>query len=130
MQGPGRERSSERMKDRLRGLLAAGAGTLVVASAVVTAPAVTAPAAASPLPPARSIIERAEAVRAQLFTEELRRGPGEENLPQLSWHAWNNWENYQYHDQVWDNSPWWHNVGYQDSQWHNWQNWHDWRNKY
>lgn len=112
--------------NRLRGLLAAGAGSLVVASAVV----VTAPATASTVAPARSVIERVEAVRAQLALDGLMRAPGDAPAQQLAWHAWNNWENYQYQDQVWNNVPSWHNVGYRAPEWTNWHNWHDWGNNH
>jgi len=125
VQGPHPQRSSEQIKDRLRGLLTVGAGTLVVASIVV----VTSPTAASTPPLARSVIERVEAVRAQLFTDRLMREPGEANLPRLTWHTWHNWQDYQYHDQVWNNVASWHNLGYRDPQWQNWQNWHDWGNR-
>ena len=124
MHGLDGQRSSEGMKDRLRALLAAGAGTLVVATAVV----MTEPASAS-IPPARAVVERVEAVRASLVLENLSRDPGTETRPQLVWHSWSNWENYQYQDQVWANVPNWHNVGYRDPEWHNWQNWHDWGNR-
>ena len=75
MQLPPPDHSGDTIKDRLRGLLSAGAGALVVASTVV----VTAPAVASPWPPAESVIERVEAVRAQRLTERLidEPAPGE-----------------------------------------------------
>ena len=126
VQTPQPDRSSEKMNDRLRALLAVGAGTLVVASAVV----VVSPAAASPPPLAASVIERVEAVRAQFLTGRLMQDPANANGPRLAWHAWHDWQDYPYHDQVWNNVPSWHNLGYQDPRWQNWQNWHDWNNAY
>ena len=122
---PHPERSTERTKNRLRALLAAGAGTLVVASTVVA----TGPAAASTSPPARSVIERVEAVRAHLGTDRLMRDAGPADHPRLTWHTWHDWRDYKNHDQVWNNVASWHNVGYRDNRWQNWQNWHDWGNK-
>jgi hypothetical protein len=122
VQGPQPERAPETIKDRLRGLLAAGAGTLVVASTVV----VLSPAAASP-PVAGSVIDRIEAVRTQLVIERLMREPDGVN-PRLTWHTWHDWRDYKDHDQEWNNVGSWHNVGHRDNRWENWQNWHDWSN--
>jgi hypothetical protein len=120
---PRPEHAAETIADRLRALLA-GAGTLVVASAVV----VVHPAAASPPPLAGSVIERLEAIRAQLAAERLLREPDHRDLTRLTWHTWHDWRDYKDHDQVWNNVPSWHNVGYRDDRWQNWGNWHDWKN--
>ena len=123
MQGSRPERASEKIGDRLRELLAAGAGTLVLATTVV----VTTPADASP-PPARSVVERLETLRAELAAERLLGEAGPGDLPRLAWHTWHDWRDYKDHDQVWNNVGSWHNVGYRDDRWQNWQNWHDWKN--
>jgi hypothetical protein len=119
---PGSEHSPERLKDRLRGLLKAGAGSLVVASAVV----MTAPSAAAIRPPSGTIVERVEALRARLAIDRLMPPPGDRRQPRLAWHAWHDWQDYADHDQVWNNVSSWHNLGYQDPRWGNWGNWHDW----
>jgi hypothetical protein len=112
------------LKDRLRDLLAAGAGTLVVASTVVATP----PASAAPAPLADSVIERVETLRSQLAAERLRGGSDPAQPARLAWHTWHDWRDYKDHDQVWNNVGSWHNVGYRDDRWQNWQNWHDWKN--
>ena len=123
MQGSRSERTSETIRNRLRELLAVGAGTLVVASIVVVTPA-----AASPPALADSVIDRVETLRARLAAERLLGDADPAHLPRLAWHTWHDWRDYKDHDQVWNNVGSWHNVGYRDDRWGNWQNWHDWKN--
>ncbi len=117
MHSPDRANQHQRVKSALRTLLAAGAGTLVVASTIV----VTATAEAAPSP--GSLAERVEQARARL-TAQMPRSSADGT--KLAWHAWHNWQDSQYHDQVWSNVPSWHNTGYADPRWQNWQNWHNW----
>lgn len=112
----------DRGKSKLRRLLATGAGSLVVATTVVVTTA--APAALSPA--AASLTERVAEARATLIAPASPWGPDGARDARLAWHAWHNWQDSQYHDQVWNNVPSWHNLGYQDPRWQNWQNWHDW----
>ena len=94
--------SRRRIKDQLARLLTVGAGSLVVATTVVSAPA-----AASPQPPSQPVLQRAEAVRAKITTDDVHRQPRERVAGQLAW--WRNWGN-----GGWAPHPYWHN-------WPNWQ---------
>jgi hypothetical protein len=103
--------SRARLKQRLLAALKAGAGSLVMATAVTSA----APADAALRSGDRPVIERAEAARARLQATR----PTPEQDPNaakiLAW--WGNWHNWG--GPGWHNWPNWHN-------WHNWGNWHNW----
>jgi len=87
-------------------MLQAGAGTLVIASAVVTA----SPAAAATPPSAPTIEQRVEQARAALGSGQQR----DASVPdRLAW--WGNRAIFVRPVPVWPNWPNWHN-------WHNWAN--------
>lgn len=97
--------SRARLKQRLLTALKLGAGSVVMATAVTSA----APAAVRQ--PDRSVVARADDVRARLQGAM----PGPDHDPNtatlLAW--WGNWHNW--------GGPGWHN-------WPNWHNWHNWGN--
>jgi hypothetical protein len=98
--------SRTRLKQRLLAALKAGAGSLVMASAVSAAR----PADAAIQPTDRSVIERADAARERVdAARDGREDPNAKSL--LAW--WGNWHNW--------GGPGWHN-------WPNWRNWHNWGN--
>ena len=101
--------SRSRIKDKLASLLTAGAGSVVLATAVMTAPA----EAAQP-PSSQPVLQRADEVRARLGTADPDQQPADKSPAQLAW--WRNWGN-----GGWAPHPSWHN-------WPNWRNWHNWRN--
>lgn len=93
-------------KKKLLNALMAGAGSLVLASAVITAP----PAGTARSVSTTMVLKRADEVRAQLTQEMQAPGKAQDPSPQLAW--WRNWGNWGWH-------PWWPN-------WHNWRNWGNW----
>jgi len=96
---------NEKAKETLTKLLAASAGSLLVASAAAPAPADAALRAE-----AASVSERTEQAREKLAAPAEAR---DQAAPvQLAW--WGNWHNGGWH-------PYWHN-------WPNWRNWHNWGN--
>ena len=98
----------KKAKESLSKLLAASAGSLLVASGVAPEAAQAAvPADHSPVP----VLERADEVRAKLAAPVLETENAEAPV-QLAW--WGNWHNGGWH-------PYWHN-------WPNWRNWHNWGN--
>jgi hypothetical protein len=101
--------SSRRLRRATSRALRAGAGSLVLASAVLLAPpadAAKAPDTADP-----SLETRAREARARLALEAPAADSTGDPV-QLTW--WGNWHNWGYH-------PGWHN-------WPNWRNWHNWHN--
>jgi hypothetical protein len=102
--------SRTRLKQRLLAALKAGAGSLVMASAVTAAR----PADAAIKPPERSVIERADAARSHV--DAVRDGRGDPTAPTLLawWGNWHNWGHPGWHN--WPNWRNWHNLG----NWHNW----------
>ena len=87
--------------------LRAGAGSLVLASAVMAAP----PAEAAKAPDT-ALEPRVLAARSQLSATVPPAAGAKSDPTQIAW--WGNWHNWGYH-------PWWHN-------WPNWRNWHNWGN--
>ena len=100
-----------RLKQRLLKALQLGAGSLVMATAVTSAK----PAGAAISPAPRSVIARADDVRARLqgITPSLL--PNSDGATLLAW--WGNWRNWG--RPRWPNWPNWRN-------WHNWPNWRNW----
>ena len=98
--------SHRKAKKSLSKLLAATAGTLVVASAA--APKVE--ASVAPVPEA-SLQQKVEDLRANLGAPAAATKADQAPI-QLAW--WGNWHNGGWH-------PYWHN-------WPNWRNWHNWHN--
>jgi hypothetical protein len=98
--------SRSKAKESLGKLLAAGAGTALVAS-MVAAPA---PADAAARGDSAPVLERARELRSRL-SQAPAIDPAQAPV-QLAW--WGNWHNWGYH-------PYWHN-------WPNWRNWHNWPN--
>lgn len=100
------------LKRHLLGLLRAGTGSLVIASAVLPAlpaeSATTTPPATDP-----TLTERAADARSRLLADLDGQARPKAPATQLAW--WGNWHNWG----PWH--PWWHN-------WPNWRNWHNWGN--
>lgn len=99
-----------RLKQRLLTALKLGAGSLVMATAVTSAPA----DAATPRFE-RSVVARADDVRARLKAAIPTSAEDPSAPTVLAW--WGNWHNWGHPG--WHNWPNWHN-------WHNWGNWHNW----
>ena len=102
--------------------MTAGAGSLVIASALI-APA-TLQAAVNPQP-AKSVPDRVEAIQSQIAGSGADLGSAETMKDWRNWRNWHNWRNWRNHP-VWSNwSNWnnWHNWNN-----HNWHNWGDWNN--
>jgi len=97
-----------RLKQRLLKTLQLGAGSLVMATAVIAAK----PAGAAIAPAQRSVIARADDVRARLQRATPSAAVDPHRATLLAW--WGNWHN-------WHGGPYWHN-------WPNWHNWHNWGN--
>jgi hypothetical protein len=95
------------LKAKLRLLLTAGAGSVIVATTVAVAPAT-----ALVKPTAESVAQRAAHARAKLETGSPI--ADRETTPALELAWWRNWGNGGWH-------PNWHN-------WPNWRNWHNWGN--
>jgi hypothetical protein len=102
-----------RLKQSWLRILQAGAGSLVVATAVVAAP----PALAAHLLPAASVEDKLQQAR-----DSLRKGVSAPNgeQPAVERLAW--WGN------RWGNGGWGHPAWHNWPNWHNWHNWHNWGN--
>lgn len=100
------DRKNKKAKETLSKLLAATAGSLLVASAA--APAAADAATRVDTAP---VLERADEVRTKLAAPAVE-SENDAAPIQLAW--WGNWHNGGWH-------PYWHN-------WPNWRNWHNWGN--
>ena len=95
----------------LHGLVKAGIGSIVVASATLSAlPAQAAPSRSTTPVSRPSIAERIAEIRRQVQTPESVTGTSADAFQLAAWPNWHNWRN------GWGNG--WHN-------WHNWRNWHN-----
>jgi len=93
----------------LHGLVKAGVGSIVVASAALAALPVQASPSHSTTPVSRpSIVERIAEIRKQVQTPESVTDTSADSFELAMWPNWHNWRN------GWGNG--WHN-------WHNWRNW-------
>jgi hypothetical protein len=101
-----------RLKQRWLKALQLGAGSLVMATAVSSAR----PADAAVRRADRSVLERADEVRARLHGGAPSPTLDPYSATVLAW--WGNWHNW-HGGPGWHNWPNWHN-------WHNWGNWHNW----
>lgn len=100
-----------RLKNVWLRMLQAGAGSVVVATAVLAAP----PAEAARPDASATVMERAEEARVALQDAAPALDASAEEAARLAW--WGNWHNWGWH-------PGWHNW----PNWHNWHNWHNWGN--
>jgi hypothetical protein len=93
----------------LQGLLKAGVGSVVVASATLaTVPAQAAPSQSTTPASRPSIGERIAEVRKQLQAPDSIADTSADTSQLAMWGNWHNWRN------GWPNG------------WHNWHNWHNW----
>jgi hypothetical protein len=95
--------------DHLQGLLKAGVGSVVVASATLATPPAQASSSQSTTPVSRpSVGERIAEIRKQVQTSESVTDTPGDDLQLAMWGNWHNWRN------GWPNG------------WGNWHNWHNW----
>lgn len=100
----------QKIRQRLRKLIGAGAGGAVLATTLLGAlPAQAGIAAPNAV---QNLHEKIEAVRAQQRPAVQGESSQDSNL-RLAW--WGNWHNWGWGRPGWPN-------------WHNWHNWHNWGN--